>query len=262
VPADARTTDAVHAGTAPAAHGPAVGAAEHGAAGNGTVGNDASRSHVVRHNRRTRWYHSAVYLVTFVLLVTGWWLNTGHEGRPSVLAKVADRPDTELHRQMGWLLAALLVVPFTIGVRATWTFVRDTLRADRGDLRWFLRWPIGALTGRFPSHRGRIDPGQRLANLAFVVTFAAVTFSGIGLTTVHGGPDFVWLVRLHRYGTYGLTPLVALHILLAIGVLPGYRGAWRSMHLGGRVPMRTVERLWPSSVPQDDRGREGEGSGE
>ena len=79
------------------------------------------------------------------------------------------------------------------------------------------------------------------------MTLGTLIVTGVGLTTVHGGPMFVLLDRLHRLSTYGLTVLVAAHVLLAIGVLPGYRGAWRSMHLRGRTPAATVRRLWPSS---------------
>ena len=53
---------------------------------------------VVRNNRWTRTLHTGWYLVTLVLLVTGWWLRTGHEGRPSLLARIVDQPDVELHR--------------------------------------------------------------------------------------------------------------------------------------------------------------------
>jgi cytochrome b subunit of formate dehydrogenase len=207
------------------------------------------RGWVVRYGRPARWYHAAFYLVTLLLLATGWWIYSGHEGEPRVLARLANRPDTELHRQAGWVLVGLTGVGLTIGARAAWTFVRETLRADRGDLRWFGTWPRGALTGRFAPHRRHFDPGQRIANIAFVITLGALIGSGVALTTLHGGPTFVWLVRVHRIATFALIPLIALHVLLTIGILPGYRGAWRSMHLGGRVPRRTVERLWPASAP-------------
>jgi len=39
--------------------------------------------------------------------------------------------------------------------------------------------------------------------------------------------------------------VIAGHVLVAIGVLPGYRGVWRSMHLGGRVADETAHRVWP-----------------
>jgi len=206
---------------------------------------------VVRNNRRARLLHTAFYVVTLVLLFTGWWLLSGHEGRPSVLARLVDEPDVELHRQAGWALAAFAVVAVTLGARGAFTFVRETLRIDRGDGRWLARFPRAALTGRFTRHRGHFDPGQRIANIAFVATLGTLIGTGIGLTTVHGGPTFVWLDHVHRLATYVLAVLVAGHVLVAIGVLPGYRGVWRAMHLGGRVPAATARRLWPETPGLD-----------
>jgi len=37
-----------------------------------------------------------------------------------------------------------------------------------------------------------------------------------------------------------------VYILIAAGVLPGDRGVWRSMHLGGRLHEETAHRLWPA----------------
>jgi cytochrome b subunit of formate dehydrogenase len=202
---------------------------------------------VVRNNRRARLLHTAFFLVTLVLLFTGWWLLSGHEGRPSVLARLVDEPDVELHRRAGWALAALAAVAVTFGARGALTFVRETLRVDRGDGRWLARFPLGAVTGRFGHHRGHFDPGQRLANLVFVASLGTLIGTGIGLTTVHGGPTFVWLDRVHRLATYVLAVLVVGHVLIAAGILPGYRGVWRAMHLGGRVPAATVRRLWPET---------------
>jgi formate dehydrogenase subunit gamma len=206
---------------------------------------------VVRNNRRARLLHTAFYLVTLVLLFTGWWLLSGHEGRPSVLARLVDEPDVELHRQAGWAVAALAAVAVTLGARGAYTFVRETLRIDRGDGRWLARVPRGAFTGRFTHHRGHFDPGQRIANIAFVATLGTLIGTGIGLTTVHGGPTFVWLDHVHRLATYVLAVLVAGHVLVAVGVLPGYRGVWRAMHLGGRVPAATARRLWPETPGLD-----------
>lgn len=45
---------------------------------------------------------------------------------------------------------------------------------------------------------------------------------------------------------YVITPLIAGHIVVASGILPGYRGVWRSMHLGGRLDRRVAQRLWPA----------------
>ena len=196
-------------------------------------------------------------MVTSVLLATGWWLRAGNEGRPSALADVLGTPDTEVHRWAGWVLVALAALGVTLGVRAAWTFVRETARVHRGDGRWFLRWPVGALTGRFRPHRGHFDPGQRLANVAFVVTLATLGVTGVAMTTLTGGPTFATMVRVHRAATYVLTALVVGHLLLVSGILPGYRGAWRAM-VSGRVTGTTARRLWPgesSPGSPPDRGR-------
>lgn len=204
---------------------------------------------VVRNDRRTRLLHTALFLVTSLLLVTGWWIWTGQEGTPSALARLAGRSDVELHQQAGWVLAFLGVTAVTVGVRGTITFVRETLRIDRGDGRWLLRWPAGAVTGRFAAHRGHFDPGQRLANIAFVATLATLVGTGIAITALHGGPAFVWLVRLHRCATYLLVALVVGHLVVVSGILPGYRGVWRAMLLSGRVPASVARRLWPGEAP-------------
>jgi formate dehydrogenase subunit gamma len=204
--------------------------------------------HVVRYRRLARWFHTASYLVIFVLLGTGWWLRTGQEGRPSLLARALGLADVEIHRRAGWVLVVLVGLGVTVGVRGAWTFVRETLRVNRGDGRWFLRWPIGVVTGRFAKHRGHFDPGQRLLNVGIVASLGTLIVTGVGLTTIHSGSDFVLLARLHRGATYVLTALVVGHVVVAIGVLPGYRGVWRSMHLRGRTPKATVKRLWPASV--------------
>jgi cytochrome b subunit of formate dehydrogenase len=204
---------------------------------------------VTRYNRPARWFHAALYLVTTVLLVTGWWLRTGHEGRPSALADALDTADTDLHDQAGWALVALATVGVTLGVRGAWTFTRETLRVDRGDGRWFLRWPTGAATGRFAPHKGHFDPGQRIANLVFVGSLGTLVVSGIALTTLSGGPTFATMVRVHRGATYVLTAMTVGHVLVVLGVLPGYRGVWRAMHLGGKVRAKTVRRIWPAGAP-------------
>jgi formate dehydrogenase subunit gamma len=208
----------------------------------------SDRPLVVRNNRATRWLHAALYLVSFVLLGTGWWLFSGREGQPSLLADALDSPDAELHRTAGWALVVVVGVGVVLGIRGAVTFVRETLRVDRGDAAWFWHWPRGMVTGRFGHHSGHFDPGQRLANVAFVVVIGTLIASGVALTTLSGGGTFAIMVRVHRAATYALTALVAGHLLVASGVLPGYRGAWRAMHWRGRVPHTTARRLWPASA--------------
>jgi formate dehydrogenase subunit gamma len=208
---------------------------------------------VVRYNRPARWLHAALYLATTALLVTGWWLRTGHEGEPSVLAELFDSPDTDVHETAGWVLLGIGMAGPLLGIRATITFLRETFRVDRGDGAWFWRWPRGAVTGRFGRHRGHFDPGQRIANVAFVATLGTLIVTGVMLTTLSGGSTFATMVRVHRVATYVLTALVAGHLVITLGLLPGYRGVWRAMHFRGRVPDATARRVWPASVASDRR---------
>lgn len=200
---------------------------------------------IERNNLRTRWLHAAVYLTVLVLLFTGWWLTLGQEGRPSVLARLVDQPDTEIHTTIGWVFVVVVALGVVLGWRAAWTLASDSVRFRRGELRWFVRWPTAVFTGRFGRHEGHFDPGQRIANIVMIVLLAALTISGIGLWSVSGGPAFVWYRRIHLWSTYLFTPVLAGHVLIAAGVLPGYRGVWRAMHLGGRLRVRDAARVWP-----------------
>lgn len=189
--------------------------------------------------------HAGVYVTVLVLLATGLWLLAGREGAPSPLSRLAGLPDTRLHVWVGWAFTGVVLGGVALGVRGAWVFVAESLRHDRSDLAWFRAWPGAVVTGRFTGHRGHFDPGQRVANLGMVAAFAAVTSSGIAMAVLHGGPAFVWLVPLHRWSTYVLIPLVLGHVVIASGILPGYRGVWRSMHLGGRLDVAVARRLWP-----------------
>jgi formate dehydrogenase subunit gamma len=124
------------------------------------------------------------------------------------------------------------------------TFAVETVRFRRADLSWFARWPRALWTGRFARHDGHFDPGQRIANVVIVGCLAALIGSGVGMALLHGGPAFVVLVRVHKWATYVVTPVLVGHILITF-LPPGYRGAWRSMHLGGRVNRAVARRLWP-----------------
>lgn len=209
----------------------------------GTTATEHAR--LERYNRTTRWYHAGVYLLTFGLLATGWWLLAGKEGRPSVLARATGVSDVVLHKDLGWALAGLGAAGVIVGAGATITFVRDSFSIAAGDGRWLLRWPAAAFTGRFGRHDGHFDPGQRIANVLLAGGLLALVGSGVGLVLVHGGSAFVWLARVHRYTTYVVTVVVAGHVLIASGALPGYRGVGRSMHLGGRLREDVARRLWP-----------------
>jgi formate dehydrogenase subunit gamma len=201
---------------------------------------------VQRSSRRARALHAAAYLLTIPLLLTGWWLLLGREGDPSPLARALGASDPTIHRWLGYGLAAAGVAALAFGTRGIASFVRETLRVDRGDVRWWRRLPSAAFTGRFARHEGHFDPGQRVANVVIVLGLLVLVGSGVGLTVLHGGPTFALLARIHRWSTFVVTPAIAIHVLVVLGVLPGYRGVWRAMHRGGRVSVRTAQRLWPA----------------
>ena len=200
---------------------------------------------IERYGRRARWLHAAVYLTTLLLLATGLWLLVGREGQPSILARATGVADTRLHIWLGWALAGIALVGLVAGVRAVPTFLRETVRYNRGDVRWFLRWPQAMFTGRFARHEGEWDPGQRIANVVIVIGLLVLIITGVGLAMLHGGHLFAWFAKVHKWTAIVMTPVLLGHILIASGVLPGYTGAWRSMHLGGRLREDTSRRLWP-----------------
>lgn len=213
---------------------------------------------IERYRRSTRRYHTAVYVATLLLLATGWWLLTGREGAPSLLASLTGVPDVELHIWFGWALLIVALLPMPFALRGIAMFVRQTVRLDRGDLAWLVRWPVGVVTGRFGRHEGHFDPGQRLANIAIVALLAALIATGVALVFIKVGPVFALLAAVHRLATVAFTIVIGGHVIVAIGILPGYRGVWRSMHLGGRVRLDTARRLWPGwterAVPRADDG--------
>jgi cytochrome b subunit of formate dehydrogenase len=199
----------------------------------------------VRYSRATRWFHTAVYVPTIALLGTGWWLLLGREGEPSLLAKFLNAPDVDIHKYAGWALAAIGMVGIVVGKRAARTFIVESLSYRRSDARWVKAWPRAILSGRFAEHAGHFDPGQRAANILMGGGLLLVVASGIGLVVVHGGPAFVWMLKIHRWSTFLLTPILVGHVIVASGVLPGYKGAWRAMHWRGDVTYDTARRLWP-----------------
>jgi cytochrome b subunit of formate dehydrogenase len=204
-------------------------------------------TYVERYGRAARRFHAVVYLMVLTQLTTGWWFVVGRYRRP-----LLGLPDRTIHELNGLVLLAAAAVYVAVKSHSTLAFIRESLEYDRGDARWFARWPAATVTGRFPHHEGRYDPGQRLANLIMAGTLTASVTTGSAMVLLPLAPPIsVAIAEIHRWSAFTLTPVIIGHVIVASGVLPGYRGAWRSMHLGGRLPEDVALRIWPGATRRD-----------
>src|SRR5262245_5568885 len=190
------------------------------------------RDTVRRYGRAARWFHAGIYLTVLLLLATGWWFLTGGYFRPSPLSRLTGLGDGRIHELAGYAMVLVVLAWLPFGARGLFGFVRETVRYERGDGRWLLGLPRAAFTGRVRRHEGHFDPGQRLANVAMVGTLVALGGSGLGMLYLpHGTPQNL-AFEVHHWAALLFTPVVLGHMAVAAGILPGYRGVWRSMHLG------------------------------
>ena len=220
---------------------------------------------VVRNGCRARWLHTLVYLSTVFLAYSG--IAVLLEGHPGLSRPLGGHvPTATSHRLVGYGLLMVAALVALVWWRAAGRFVTSSVRFSRLDLRWLAGYPRMALTpgrSRPAQHRGHFDPGQRVFNMLLVLTFLVLGVTGI----VMGMPErflpsvFGWSLRIHKLATWVLIGLVAGHLLLASGLLPGYRGVWRAMHLGGRVPAATARRLWPHWSAAPERRRAAQDAG-
>ncbi|MBO3749545.1 cytochrome b/b6 domain-containing protein [Streptosporangiaceae bacterium NEAU-GS5] len=204
-------------------------------------------AYVQRYGRAARWFHAVVYVTVLVLLTTGWWFVVDRYRHPLL------GPDGSVHEITGYVLIGAVAAYVVARARAVVAFAGESVEYRRGDGRWLAAWPQATLTGRFPHHEGRYDPGQRLANLVMVSTLALLALTGLGMIYLPLGPVSLFAAWLHRWTTFLVTPVIVGHIIVASGVLPGYRGVWRSIHLGGRLPRAVARRLWPAWLDAHDR---------
>ena len=218
---------------------------------------------VRRYGRAGRWFHAGVYLTVLVMLATGWWFVVDGYEHESPLARLLGAPDSAVHETAGYVWVLVFAVWLPFGLRGVPAFVRETARYRRGDGRWLVTFPRAAFTGRFGDHDGHFDPGQRIANVLIVIGLAVLALTGLGMLLLPEGvlPEQVDLLVIHRWTTFLLTPVLLGHIVVAAGILPGYRGVWRSMHLGGRLPEDVARRIWPRWLDRqrEHAGRDGGG---
>lgn len=190
-----------------------------------------------------------VYLVTVLLAYSG--LAVGWEGRPAMEALLGGHAATGAwHRWAGYVLAGGLLLVAVVRARAARAFLVETLRFRRTEWRWWASWPRAALWPRRHAparHEGHFDPGQRLLNLVLLAAAAALTVTGVimAMPSAFTPAAFGTSLRVHRVATWVLLAAVAGHLLVASGILPGYRGVWRAMHHRGQVPATLAHRLWP-----------------
>jgi cytochrome b subunit of formate dehydrogenase len=208
---------------------------------------------VERYSRGTRWFHAGIYVTVLLLLATGWWFIVDGYRHRSPLARVTGLSDGIVHEYAGYAFGLVLLVWLLGGARGLRSFVRETLRYRRGDGRWLAGFPRAAFTGRFGDHNGHFDPGQRIANVVMVLTLAALLLSGLGMVFLPGRQLDQALFTVHHWSTLLATPVIVGHMIIAAGVLPGYRGVWRSMHLRGRLPVDVARRIWPDWLDRDPR---------
>jgi cytochrome b subunit of formate dehydrogenase len=168
-----------------------------------------------------------------------------------------------LHR---WLGYAVLVPPLVVVLarpRTVARFLREIVRVHRGEAAWWRRLPGFVLSPRrwpLPRHPGHFDPGQRLMAIALVAGLVTVVASGLLLVFAIDvlGPRYRLVLRTHRWSSVVLGLLVLAHVVVSIGVLPGYRGVWRAMHAPGRgrVEVGLARRLWPEWTERRLRERD------
>ena len=193
--------------------------------------------------------HAGLYLSTFVLLLTG--VALLGEGIRALEDAFGGHAATALrHRLLGAAVAGAALLAALVRPRAAGRFLAESLRFRRNELAWFRRYPAFLLRpSRNPParHDGHFDPGQRVFNLLVLASLAALTATGVLMWFPRAFVPavFGWSLRIHRLATWVLVGAVAGHLLVASGVLPAYRGAWRAMHRGGRVPRELAARLWP-----------------
>jgi formate dehydrogenase subunit gamma len=198
-----------------------------------------------------------LYLLTFLLLFSGVAvLGEGIRTLEGVLGGHVEA--ARRHHRLGYVLLTGGGLVLLLRPRACARFLVESVRFRRAELGWFGSYPaflFRPFRNRPARHEGHFDPGQRLFNLLVLVSLIALSSTGVLMSFPRAFVPavFAWSLRVHRAATWALTAGVAGHVVVASGILPAYRGTWRAMHGGGRVPRELAERLWPR-WEEEERG--------
>lgn len=215
---------------------------------------------LLRNARSPRRIHAGLYLVTGFLLLSG--ISVAGEGYPFLANLIGGHVAAAgWHRWVGFgLIGAGLLLP-ALRPRAALRFLTESIRFGKGDLRWFVAYPGFVLAPRShdPGHHGgHFDPGQRVLNCLILLSFMALSVSGIIMSFPQRLTPTAFAVsfKIHVVATVVLAASVAGHVLVASGLLSAYRGVWRAMHGGGRVSAKLATKLWPVwAEEQEGRAR-------
>jgi cytochrome b subunit of formate dehydrogenase len=198
-----------------------------------------------------------LYLLTFLLLFSG--AAVFGEGNRTLEGVLGGHvAAARWHRWLGYALLAAGGLVLLLRPRACARFVVESVRFRRSELGWFGSYPaflFRPFRNRPARHEGHFDPGQRLFNLLVLLSLIALSSTGVLMSFPRAFVPavFAWSLRAHRAATWALAAGVTGHVVVASGILPGYRGTWRAMHGRGRVPQELAERLWPR-WEEEERG--------
>jgi cytochrome b subunit of formate dehydrogenase len=213
---------------------------------------------LLRNGPAARRLHAGLFLLTLALVASGVAV-LGEGIRPLERLLGGHVASARTHRALGYALIGAGGLVALARPRAAGRFLAESVRFRRSELRWFASYPAFVLrpSRNAPArHEGHFDPGQRIFNLAVLAALLALSATGLLMSFPRAfvPAAFAWSLRIHRVATWGLLAAVAGHVVVASGALRAYRGAWRAMHGGGRVPRELAERLWPRWAERARRG--------
>lgn len=220
---------------------------------------------LLRNARSPRRIHAGMYVATAFLFFSG--ISVTGEGHPVLADLIGGHVAAAgWHRWVGFgLIGAGLLLP-VLRPRAAFRFFAESVRFHLSDLRWSASYPGFVFRRHDPArHEGHFDPGQRVLNCLILLSFAALSVTGIIMSVPERVTPAAFAVsfNIHVVATVVLAALVAGHVLVASGLLPAYRGVWRAMHGGGRVSPDLARRLWPVwAEEQEGRARPAPGEAE